>query len=371
MAQWVTTWAQAHADMSLVCKNLKDYTARLTVTSQFSGQKVRLRLSNQEGVTAAVVIGASVQINDDAPVMLGFNGKQELRMAPGESVYTDPMDVNIAIGDLITVSLAFLGNATSGNYLPEFVRCSTKGNYTQTSKMVAKKQSLIMKINGVNSVMPILSSIEIYSEEKQDVLICFGDSITQMALWTKPLSDKLHHTHKNIAVINKGIAGNRLLSDPDNKYMTMFGVAGTKRFTSDVLDVAGGTAVLIALGVNDLNGAKNQNEVTGMADILMQSYLNLASLAKNVGLKVYVATVTPFGGSKGQPVNSENERQKLNSLLRVSTDFDGIIDFDMVLRDLDDPSVMKEYCDSGDHVHPGVIGGKIMAETVYAFFAGK
>lgn len=368
MAQWTTNWAQAHADMSMICKRLKDYTARLTVTSQLSGQQIRLHLSNQEGRNIAVLINASVQLNENAPVMLSFCGKQKLCIEPGEYAYSDAVDMKVSVGDSITVSLAFAGTVISGNILPEFVRCSAKGNYTQDTHMVAAKQSLIMKLNRVNQVMPILSAIEVYTEEKPDVLICFGDSITQMSHWTTPLRDKFRYTCKNIAVINKGIGGNKLLSEPDNKNMTMYGIAGIKRFQRDVLDVAGGTAVLIAVGVNDLNAVKSEREANGIADELMKTFLNLAAQSRNAGLKVYVATITPSCGCVGYQQLSEGERRKLNGMILTSTEFDGVADFDKAVRNPDNPSVMKEYCDSGDHVHPSVIGGRRMAEVAYALF---
>ena len=74
MAQWITTWAQAHADMSMLCKNAKDYTARLTVFSEFTGEKLRIRVSNQEGKAAVCLAGASVQIEEQAPVALCLMG---------------------------------------------------------------------------------------------------------------------------------------------------------------------------------------------------------------------------------------------------------------------------------------------------------
>lgn len=371
MSQWITTWAQAHADMSMLCKNVKDYTARLTIISLAAGEQIRLRLSNQEGISNAMILGASVQIDGNVPTPLTFAGHKMYCLKPGESVHTDPLSFPVSAGDCLTISLAFKGTATSGNILPEAVRYSTKGNYTGSSRMPVAKQGMIVKLFNLDPVMPILSAVELCTQEKPEVLVCFGDSITQMSRWTKPLEEMLHYAGKNTVIINKGIGGNQLLSDPSGKNSVLYGIAGKKRFSEDVLAVEGATALLIALGVNDLNGAKDEAAAHGMADRLMQAYRELAEQARGAGMKVYVATITPSRGCKGYQPLCESERQKLNDMLRASADFDGVVDYDAAVRDPSDPAIMQDCCDSGDHVHPGVIGGRKLAMTAYNMLTRK
>lgn len=264
----------------------------------------------------------SVQIENQAPLVLCFKGKQSISLNPGETIYSDPSELLVNSGDTITASLAFKGAATSGNNLPEFIRLSTSGNYTTTMQMPVVKQSLLTKLSGVGMVIPILSSIEIYTEEKKDVLVCFGDSITQLSHWTKPLADKLRYTNCNTIVINKGIAGNQLLSDPMSKILSLYGIAAMKRFEEDVLNVTGVTSVLFALGVNDMNMVKNKNAIHGKAQAVLNGLEDLASQAKAAGIKTYIATVTPCGGCKGYRSYTNPEREKVNKLIRESTSFD-------------------------------------------------
>lgn len=365
MPHWMTTWAQAHTNMSLTYKNTKDYTARITVLSEFGGNRLRVGLSNQCGSAPAVVQGAALQIADREPVALRCSGKTEFALSPGESFYADPIEIPVKSSDMITISLAFKGAAVSGNCLPEYTRISTKGNYALVPQMPVAKQKLGAKLAGVNPGMPILSSVEVYTEEEKEVIVCFGDSITQQSQWTKPLADQLRYAGKNTVIINKGIGGNRLLSDPDSKLWSMFGVAAKKRFEEDVLHVQGVTAVLFALGINDLNMAKNQAAVQGMAEALMHTYEELSAKAKAAGLKTYIATVTPCKGYNGSQAFTIPEREKLNRMIRESTAFDAVVDFFDAVRDPQDPDRMQEMCDSGDHLHPGVIGGKKMAQAAY------
>ena len=371
MAQWISVWSQAHADMSLLCKNVKNHTARLSFVSQAGGSRIRFRLSNQEGKRDVCITAAAVRFGAAPPVILRTAGNQVIRIRPGEWIYTDPADAEVSAGDILTVSLAFQGTATSGNILPEAIRYSTPGNYAASIQMPLAKNGLIEKIFGLDLVTPVLSSAELYTEERPEVLVCFGDSITQMSRWTKPLADHLRYSGKNIIIINKGIGGNQLLSDPETANTALYGVSGRKRFDKDVLELTGATALLIAIGVNDLNGAKNASASSGMSERLKKGYLEMADKARTCGLKVYAATVTPSSGCKGYQPASEDERRKLNDWLRRTDAFDGIADFDLAVRDPENPIVLDELCDSGDHIHPGVIGGEKMASVVYSLLTGS
>ena len=192
-----------------------------------------------------------------------------------------------------------------------------------------------------------------------------------MSRWTKPLADQLRYTGKETVVINKGIAGNQLLSDPMIKMMSMYGTAAIKRFEEDVLRVQGATAVLFALGVNDMNMVKDEKALQGKAEAAMSALEELAAKARARGMKTYLATITPCGGCKGYRDFTNPEREKLNKLIRESTSFDGVVDFDAVVRDPEDPGVLQEICDSGDHLHPGAAGGQLMAKAAYHMLTGK
>jgi lysophospholipase L1-like esterase len=54
----------------------------------------------------------------------------------------------------------------------------------------------------------------------------------------------------------------------------------------------------------------------------------------------------------------------VNSYLRTTSDFDGLIDFDRVLRDPAAPTKLRANWDSGDHIHPNDDGNAAMADAV-------
>ena len=60
----------------------------------------------------------------------------------------------------------------------------------------------------------------------------------------------------------------------------------------------------------------------------------------------------------------DSTRLTVNTYLRTTSDFDGILDFDLVLRDPADPSKVRKDYDFGDHIHPNDAGLDAMAKSV-------
>jgi lysophospholipase L1-like esterase len=57
-------------------------------------------------------------------------------------------------------------------------------------------------------------------------------------------------------------------------------------------------------------------------------------------------------------------RRAVNEWIQNSGAFDGVIDFDAVVRDPQTPSRIRKEYDSGDHLHPNDAGYKAMADAV-------
>jgi lysophospholipase L1-like esterase len=56
--------------------------------------------------------------------------------------------------------------------------------------------------------------------------------------------------------------------------------------------------------------------------------------------------------------------------IRQKGHFDGVIDFDHVLADPDQPDHLKHDFDSGDHLHPSPAGFQAMANSIPHFLEG-
>ena len=74
--------------------------------------------------------------------------------------------------------------------------------------------------------------------------------------------------------------------------------------------------------------------------------------------------MTPFYGAAYYTEVGEAKRQAVNDWIRTSNAYDGVIDFDKVTRDPNDPKKFLAASDSCDHLHPSDAGYKAMAEAI-------
>ena len=88
-------------------------------------------------------------------------------------------------------------------------------------------------------------------------------------------------------------------------------------------------------------------------------------------MRILGGTLTPFEDTaKGSPMEGyydatkEEKRQAVNKWIRESGAFDGVLDFDAVVRDPGRPSHLAPAYDSGDHLHPNDAGYQAMAESI-------
>jgi lysophospholipase L1-like esterase len=82
------------------------------------------------------------------------------------------------------------------------------------------------------------------------------------------------------------------------------------------------------------------------------------------GVTVFGATLLPFQGASYYSTAREGIRQEVNNWIRGSSELDGVIDFDIVMRDPTRPARLLPAYDSGDHLHPSDQGYQAMANAV-------
>ena len=374
--RWLTGWAQAHTDMSFMSGGVRDNTSRITVRNRIPGTAVRVCFSNRCGKRPAEIVHVSVGPAGQKPVEVRFGGKTALRLNPKETVYSDPVEMEVREGEELSVSVSVRGRYNSGNNMAENVRYSPKGDFAMETAMPEmknmEKQTASAAMHRHGPFMPLLSRIEILSSDEKNIVACFGDSITQQCRWTKPLDERCAGSAPDTVIVNMAIDGNKLLTDPSMKLMAMFGEAGVRRFTGDVLNAPGVTAVVFALGTNDIGMARNRKSLAENGhEAIMAGLLELNAKAKAAGLKTYAATLTPRGGSTGYKPMHEEERLLLNRAIRSSNAFDGILDYDAAVKDENDSGRMREDYQCGDHLHPGTKGGLLLAEEAYRVIVRK
>ena len=118
--------------------------------------------------------------------------------------------------------------------------------------------------------------------------------------------------------------------------------------------------VIIFEGVNDIGNAKGNSET--VASMLIAAYKEMIQKAKARHLKVVMATITPFKNAGYYSPFHEAARETVNQWIRANkSEFDGLLDFDELLRDPADPSCLKKEYQS-DWLHPNPAGYKVMGE---------
>ena len=97
---------------------------------------------------------------------------------------------------------------------------------------------------------------------------------------------------------------------------------------------------------------------------MVAGYRQLIERAHVKGFKVIGATITPYGGAAYYSPEGEQIRQAINKWIRTSRAFDGVIDFDAVIRDPANPPQIKEGFHMGDHLHGSDAAYEAMARSI-------
>jgi lysophospholipase L1-like esterase len=199
-------------------------------------------------------------------------------------------------------------------------------------------------------------------------LVTLGDSLTDgirstagaNRRWPDALARRLLAAGRPVGVVNRGIAGNSLLTTyPD---ALLAGRAALERFDRDVLAASGVRWAAILIGTNDILYSNGTNPVP--LDRLTNGWLQLIGRAHARGVRAYGATLPPFEGHAYFTAARNNVRQRANDWIRTPGNFDATLDFDAVLRDPARPTRLNPSFDGGDHLHPADAGYAAMAAAV-------
>ena len=383
-ATWIASPVAPDADPEDPLLAIDGQTVRQRARISIGGARVRVALSNEFGTTPLVVASATLAPSRDPASVepgsvkaLTFSGRSSVSIPPGAPVLSDPVDLPLASGSEIAISLYFpqrvLTPTTHSLALKRAV-ISTRGDFTRAEKIEPKA-------NSESSIS--LSAILVPHRSKQRVVVAFGDSLTDGdgssaeldRNWPSTLARRLNRRadEPGIAVVNAGIAGNRLLADGFG--IRSLGVSGLARFDRDVLTVPGATHVVVLEGINDLGFPAAEIHGQPLArpgetrtpEDLIAGYRQLIARGHARGLKVIGATMTPFEGVDVPGYYSpskEQARQTVNRWIRTSKEFDSVLDFDAVVRDPSHPSRMQSRYSSPDHLHPSDIGYEAIAESI-------
>jgi lysophospholipase L1-like esterase len=377
-ARWIGSWAASPAPpMTAPANNpgrgtpsFNNQTLAEVVRLSAGGQALRVRFTNEYGTHPLAIGGARVTLlgADGRPVPgserpLSFGGSSTTVIPPGAPLLSDP--VTLAVPPLARLRISV--------YLPADTNGCTCHMSGSEPVGLAAGDALGRPIPpaaaasgaGAPEYRAFLSAVEVETAAPAaPVVVAFGDSITDGfkstsgadRRWPDRLAERLAQRYpgKAAAVNNAGIGGNRVLSEA----LAIFGQSALTRFDRDVLSIPGATHVVVLEGVNDLGMGKPT------AEQLIAGYRQLIARAHAHGLKVIGATILPYGGAAYFRADGEAERQKVNAWIRSGKAFDGVIDFDAVMRDPAKPDHMRAELQSGDWLHPNDAGYRAMGEAV-------
>jgi lysophospholipase L1-like esterase len=356
-----------------------DSTLRQTVHTSVGGQQMRLRFSNAFGGTALPITRVSVALpasgqagvsgikaGTSRPVT--FHGLPSVVIPVGAQAVSDPLDFELAPRSNLTVTI-YLAQGQASTSIT-----SHPGSRT-TSYMVTGDHVDAEDLAGATPAdhWYFLSGLEVWSRHSTAAVAIVGDSLTDGRgsttnmnnRWPDQLLDRLqaHPDTDGIAILNQAAGGNRVLNDG-------LGPNALARLDRDVFAQSGVKWQLVFEGVNDVGTAEaSQVAQTKAAADLIAAYDQMIVRAHALGIRVYGATLTPFGANTAYDDPQgfrEAARQTVNTWIRTSRRFDAVVDFDRTARDPANPRQLLPAYDVGDHLHLNPTGYKALADTVPA-----
>ncbi len=370
--QWVGAWAAAPmlAGSGFDARPFSAVTLREIAHISNGGAQLRVRFTNEFGLDQLLIDDAHValsagggQIQPGTDQELTFDGARSVSIPPGAVVYSDP--VALAAPPLSDVAVSF--------HLPaQVMRAETYHAFADQDNFVAEgDQTGAAALSQPTTLESwyFFDGIDVPAVEGSRAVVAFGDSITDgahstrngNARWPDVLAARLKQDQSldHVAVLNEGIGGNRVLND-------VAGPSALARLDRDVLAQNGVRYLIVLESINDIGRLAHltapQDNLT--AQQLEAGLKEMADAAHEHGIKAYGATLTPYGGANYYSDKGEQVREAVNDWIRTSGTFDGVVDFDKITRDPQDPNRFNPLYDSGDHLHPSDAGYKAMGDGI-------
>ena len=231
---------------------------------------------------------------------LTFGGAGAATVAAGALVISDAVTLDVPPLADLAVTLYLPGEIPpgfqiTGRYARQTNYISPPGNFAA---------AITMPVGKITDEWFFVSGIDVLASHETGGVVALGDSLTDANIsthdaycrWPDQLARRLiaRRGGRPLGVMNQGLGGNRILHD-------LRGDSGLRRFDRDVLAQPGVTHAIVMLGTNDLRNrnAKPDEEVT--AAQMIAGLNQLAVRAQARGIKLFGATLTPFGNETFLP----------------------------------------------------------------------
>jgi hypothetical protein len=365
---WTGTWATSTGGYTSVGP-WTDRTLRLVVHTSAGGPRVRVRFDNTFAPapvrigSATVALRASGAAARGTPVPLSFGGAGSVEIPASAQTYSDPLGFAVPAGADLLVSFHLPGTVAAA----PVHRLAQQRSYVSGPGDHAADGSGAPYTSGITS-WPLLAGVDVSGGPGSVVLL--GDSITDgdkstvdaNRRWPDVLAGRLLTQSEvpRYGVLNQGISGNRVVTDRypgDGVSTDTAGVSALHRFDRDVLAQPSARTAVVFEGVNDMRwGTSAEQVIAGLRELAARGHAR--------GVRMLATTILPCEGEARCTAAVDAERVAVNEWIRDGGVFDGVLDFDAVVRDPGRPSRILPAYDSGDHLHPGDAGLAALADSV-------
>ncbi len=358
---WVPAWTASPAPDRLdgtpeAPMQFANQTVRQDMRLASSARALRFRISNELGQAPLRIGSASTHLTGTATAArpVTFNGRGDVVVPVGAALLSDP--VAITAPALADVSLTV--------YFPDATRPAVRRTALRIAEGRAATVGDAVKLAYRQNVV---SAVLAERTRKPIVVVALGDSITEGATatrgsngdWPALLSARLQQACPDqVVVVNAGISGNKVM-DHGRSHSAL------ARLDRDVIALPNVDRVILFEGINDIRHDGGTPPVPGRnAEDMVLGYRQIAERLHSNGIRPIAATITPFGGSDRYEPIAAATRTTLNTWMRGGrSGFDGLIDFDRILRDPANPENLPEDI-TRDHLHPNDEGYRRMAAGI-------
>ncbi|WFE42685.1 SGNH/GDSL hydrolase family protein [Micromonospora sp. WMMD998] len=388
--EWAGSWAAAVTrgnTVGLTNTGLNDQSIRMTVQTTVGGPRLRVRLTNLYGEQAVTVGHATIARPNTATAddrsdvdpasvrELTFAGGASATINKGAELLSDPLSYPVGEQEDLVVTL----------YFPVLTGPVTFHGQSRVTNFIGATDLTTAAGGAGFTIRPdccwmFLSGIDVERRAAPGSVVVLGDSIgdgngstvNTDRRWPDLLAKRLVDARPEVrtpGVLNLSLAGNRLNHEGTEPGAGGFpgyyelGPNALARLNEDVFPQTGVRTVITHLGINDIWMSGDSSEA------IIASLRQLNRQVQARGLTSLVGTITPYEGNGGPGVWTEEKdatRNAVNTWLRGPgrAEFDGVLDFDAVLRDPAQPSRLLPAYDAGDHIHPNDAGAQAMANAV-------
>lgn len=400
---WATSWGTSPeytSEGDMPGNSLEGKTIRQVIRPSIGGDTIRLTLTNfhsNEAVEIKSVYiswsvdtlvrdrtnGKVISYNGSTPWIekgtsrfLSFNGSRAVTIGPHSNITSDRLAFTIRPYRNIAITINY------GKAVPLHAT-SHRGSRT-TSYIADGAAGPSDSLNIIERLDHWYNILSLDVNRSSPVITVFGNSITDgrgtttnaQNRWTDYMGIELGQGTQEYAlndggnhaaaiptgIINMGIGGNCVLEGGISTPLI-------KRYKDELSFHSGISHIIIYEGTNDI-GTSNL-EPSLLALRLIEAYREIITYAHSKGIKVFMATITPTKGNNWYSPSHEKARQQVNEWIRKCEGFDGVIDFDKLVRDPSDSEKLKdEYSDDWLHLNPrgyevmGRYAAKIIANNL-------